>query len=128
MKKQGKRKKGDLIIILIVLLVGIGAFTPWLMNKLNANEPGNQEELIAVIKRGGKEMERINLYDITEPTHFHYENGIELTIVADHGSIKFLESQCPDQICVNTGLLTKPGDMAVCLPGETIVMIEGSQY
>lgn len=128
MKEQGKRKKGDLLIILIVLLVGVGASMPWLLNQLNPNDPGNSEELVAVIKRGGKEMERLNLYELTEPRHFHYEDGIELTIVADHGNIKFLESKCPDQICVKTGLLTKPGDMAVCLPGETIVMIEGSQY
>lgn len=128
MSKQGKRKKGDLILILIVLVIGLGAGAPWLMNKFNANEPGNQDELIAVIKRGGKEMARLNLNDLTEPKYFHYEDGIPLTIVADHGNIKFLESQCPDQICVNTGLLTKPGDIAVCLPGETIVMIEGSRY
>src|SRR5690554_5014928 len=101
MSKQGKRKKGDLILILIVLVIGLGAGAPWLMNKFNANEPGNQDELIAVIKRGGKEMARLNLNDLTEPKYFHYEDGIPLTIVADHGNIKFLESQCPDQICVN---------------------------
>lgn len=126
MKAAGQRKKGDLIIILVVLLIGVGAALPWLWNKVNPAEqkPGDT----AVITRGGKEMARVNLADISEPQRFHYEDGIEVTILAENGKIKFEQAGCPDQICVKTGTLTKPGDIAVCLPSETIVVIEGDRY
>lgn len=128
MKAEGKRKKGDLIIILIVLLIGIGAALPWLWNKVNLGNEESGEDRMAVITRGGKEMAKVNLADITEPQRFHYEDGIEVTILAENGKIKFEQAGCPDQICVKTGTLTKPGDIAVCLPSETIVVIEGDEY
>ncbi|HHY25832.1 MAG TPA: NusG domain II-containing protein [Desulfitobacterium dehalogenans] len=128
MKAEGKRKKGDLIIILVVLLIGVGAAMPWLWNQVNPGEKSTGREHIAVITRDGKEVARINLASVTEPQHFHYEDGIELTIVAENGTIRFLESQCPDQICVRSGVLSKPGDFAACLPAGTIVTIEGDEY
>ncbi|MEL1134770.1 NusG domain II-containing protein [Desulfitobacterium sp. THU1] len=126
MKSEGKRKKGDFIIILVVLLVGIGATLPWLWNKVNPSKPA--DERIAVITRGGKEMARVDLSDVQESQRFHYEDGIEVTILAEDGTIKFEQAGCPDQICVKTGTLTKKGDIAVCLPSETIVVIEGDKY
>ena len=128
MKAEGKHKKGDLVIILIVLLIGVGAAIPWLWKQVNPKPAHEGEERIAVITRYGKEMARIDLNSVTEPQHFHYEDGVELTIVAENGTIKFLESKCPDQICVRTGVLDEPGDFAACLPAETIVTIEGDEY
>ncbi|WP_018213582.1 NusG domain II-containing protein [Desulfitobacterium hafniense] len=128
MQAEGKRKKGDLLIILVVLIIGVGTAVPWLWNQLNPGGGNGEHERIAVITRDGKEVARINLDKVTEPQHFHYEGGIALTIVAENGKIRFLESQCPDQICVKTGSLSKPGDFAACLPAGTIVTIEGDEY
>jgi hypothetical protein len=46
-----------------------------------------------------------------------------MTILAEKGRIRVLQSECPNKICVNTGWLTKPGDVAICVPGDTIVII-----
>ncbi len=41
------------------------------------------------------------------------------------GEISFFHSDCPDQVCVRTGVLTKPGQTAVCLPARVSVEIQG---
>lgn len=128
MNAKGKHKRGDLIIILVVLLIGVGAAFPWLWNKVNQGNDDNTKPRIAVIKKDGKEMARIDLSKVTEAQDYHYDDGIELTIRAEDGTIKFLDSTCPDQICVKTGRLTKSGDIAVCMPAKTIVTIEGDGY
>ena len=38
-------------------------------------------------------------------------------------SIAFILSDCPDKICVKTGYISQPGQMAVCLPNRTAVKI-----
>lgn len=46
------------------------------------------------------------------------------TIVAEKNRICFLESDCPDKICVKTGWLSQPGEIAVCLPNKIIIKLE----
>ncbi len=38
---------------------------------------------------------------------------------------RFLESDCPDRLCVQAGLLTRAGESAVCLPNRVSVRIVG---
>ncbi|SHI74461.1 NusG domain II-containing protein [Desulfosporosinus lacus] len=69
-------------------------------------------------------MAEIDLNSVQEPQTFEFKDGIRVLIVAEKGSIKFVEADCPDKICIKTGTLTKPGDRAICLPSKTIVKVE----
>jgi hypothetical protein len=40
-------------------------------------------------------------------------------------AVAFSQSDCPDYICVNTGFLNKPGQMAVCLPNRVSLAVTG---
>ena len=40
--------------------------------------------------------------------------------------IRFLESTCRDKICINSGYLSRPGEMAACLPNRVAVKIVDS--
>ena len=40
--------------------------------------------------------------------------------------IRFLESNCPDKICVNTGFIGIVGETAVCLPNAASIQIISS--
>lgn len=120
MKAKRSFKKGD---ILLVLIIGIIASIPLLWTYLSSgNNQG--DNLIAVVIRDGKRVKEIDLNKVQDPQYLKFEDGLKITILAEKGQIKFLEADCPDQICVKTGLLTKPTDKAVCLPGKTIVMIK----
>jgi hypothetical protein len=42
------------------------------------------------------------------------------------GSIAFVESDCPDKICIRSGRLHLAGQMAACLPNQVYVKIVGT--
>ena len=46
--------------------------------------------------------------------------------VYSNHSIAFIQSDCPDQICVKTGKLSKPGQFAACLPNQVLVKLVSS--
>jgi len=43
------------------------------------------------------------------------------------GAATFVCSDCPDQICVRSGFLSLPGQMAVCVPNRTSLLIISEQ-
>ena len=43
------------------------------------------------------------------------------------GEIAFTKSNCPDQICVQTGWLNRPGQFAACMPNEVLLLIQPAQ-
>ena len=49
--------------------------------------------------------------------------GANLRIVLSGGAARFELSDCPDQICVRSGFLALPGQMAVCVPNRTALLI-----
>lgn len=42
------------------------------------------------------------------------------------GRVRVLTADCPDKVCVVTGWLSKPGQLAACVPGRLLVRIEAS--
>ena len=43
------------------------------------------------------------------------------------GQIAFIISDCPDQICVHTGFISRAGQMAACLPNGLIMLITNTE-
>ena len=41
-------------------------------------------------------------------------------------TVRFASSDCPDQVCVRTGTLTRAGQIAVCLPNRVVVRLVGA--
>jgi hypothetical protein len=52
-------------------------------------------------------------------------NGYHYQLVYEAGRIRFAQADCPDQICVRTGWISRPGQLAACVPGRLILKIEG---
>ena len=46
-----------------------------------------------------------------------------VVIEVRHGAIGFIRSDCPDQICVQTGFISRQGQVAVCLPNKVVIAI-----
>jgi hypothetical protein len=78
----------------------------------------------AVVMQDNHVIQRINLLDIKDPVNIQIDNDFHNSIVAENGRIRFQASDCPDIVCVQTGWLTKPGQIAVCLPNKTSIRIE----
>lgn len=109
------RKRDLLVFVLAAVLAGAG-FLSWM--------PQNGA-LTAVIEQNGEEVRRVKLSSITQPETLVLEGEISVTVLLEPGQVSIIHSDCPDQICVHTGVLTRPGQSAVCLPARVAVRIVG---
>ncbi|MCX7749528.1 MAG: NusG domain II-containing protein [Clostridia bacterium] len=114
-------KKGDIVLIISVIIIIIVAF--WGMNFLKGQSAGTKK--IAVIKQGDKVIRRIDLETVQKAEHIKVPGDYPDTILVEKGRIRFLEAECPDQVCIKIGWLKEQGDSAVCLPNRTMIRIEG---
>lgn len=110
-------KKADILIILVLILAA-GLFWIW------KNSDGG--ELRAVISVDGKTVQTVDLDKTEEPVIIRPETGFNIVIVAENGTIRFENSDCPDKLCVQKGKLYRKGDTAVCLPAKTVITVTGS--
>lgn len=113
-----KRKwlsKPDFIIILIVAIVAVGALL-W-------QNTASADGAVAEVTIDGETVLELPLSDVTEPQEITLKNGIILK--AEQHTVRFLQSDCPDGLCVKAGVLEKPGDVAACMPNKTVVSIRG---
>jgi len=53
------------------------------------------------------------------------KDGHRLTVVVANGAVSVKRSTCPDQVCVQTGALSKAGACAACVPAGIVVTVEG---
>ena len=120
-----KMKRGDFLLLLITgLTAGMLFLFTWSNDLLKRLGRAENSPLLAKIERDGKRVAVVDLNSIKETQYYSFDEGsIAVTIEAQPGKIRFLDSQCPDQICVKAGWLTKEGHIAVCLPAKTVVSI-----
>ncbi|ENK0557709.1 NusG domain II-containing protein [Clostridium botulinum] len=118
-------KKGDKIVIYIVsILLALNVisiiFFKFFVKSENA---------VAVIKQNGKIIEKVDLSKVKEKKELkiNYNDkdhkGYNI-IEIDKGSIRFIDADCPDKVCIKSGVLKKPGETAACLPHKLIITIE----
>jgi hypothetical protein len=119
-KNSNILKKGDVILIFSILILA-GIIFIW---KAYFVEKFDVGEKIAVIMHDGKNIERVNLNNLNNPVFIKIKD-YNIVIIAEKGRIRFLQSDCPDKICLKSGYLTKCGDKAVCVPSRTQVVISG---
>jgi hypothetical protein len=76
-----------------------------------------------VVEKDGVQVYRFDLSRQTTTRIIDVGGRMKVKLLLEPGAISFYSSNCPDQICVRTGKLTKPGQVAVCLPGKVSVRI-----
>ena len=112
-------KKGDMILFGVIIIIIASAFL--ISNLSHDNSAGKTAEII----HNGKVLRTFDLNSITKSEDIAIDDKYHNVIRVEQGKIRFLESTCPDQICVKTGWLTNNGDIAVCLPNQAIIKITG---
>ena len=103
------------ICLLAVLLVA--ALAVWLTaRQLGAGLPAHRAD---VVYRGAV----ILSIDLRESGRFSIAELPQVELEVRDGAAAFVRSNCPDQVCVNTGWLRISGDFAACLPNEVLLVI-----
>lgn len=110
-------KKNDILLIGIVIVISLAALLVY-------NILGKGEQVIAVVSQNNKVIERIDLSKVKEPRTITVSGDYHNIIKVEKDRIRFEKSDCPEQICVHTGWLSKFGDIAVCMPNKAIIDIE----
>lgn len=114
--KNNLLKKADVILIAVIL----GVLAIFLMSQSTESK-----NMVATISIDGKIVDTIDLSTVDENHIKSYLDGdVQLEIGKD--KIAFLSSSCHSQICVDTGILDKSGDTAVCLPNKVLVTVKGT--
>lgn len=115
---QRKFRRGDAIAIGALLLAALGAALFFWLRSASA------QERVAVITIDGQVREKINLSRGGRNETFSLDaNGHTVTFSLEGSRIRFIDAQCPDKICENTGWVQNPGEAAVCLPFETSLKV-----
>ena len=71
------------------------------------------EEVLTVNLDGAQDQE----FSILEMT------GKDITFQVKDHAIRFLHSDCPDKICVNTGFIREDNSVATCLPNQVVLTV-----
>lgn len=112
-------KKSDFILIIIILII-CGAFLiPRIADK--------SDNLTAVLYIDGAVERTIELDKVSKPYEFTFGSKHSATVRVENGRIRYLDADCPDKVCVNTGWLSHSGDTASCLPARTVIRVQSEK-
>lgn len=111
-------RPADLLVAFLLIAASVFAVSTSLFYRSSG-------DLTAVIRCSSDEIYRINLSQLYEEKQYQIQgrNSINITVKLSHNCAEISFSECEDQICVNTGVLTKAGQSAVCLPAAVSVEI-----
>jgi heptaprenyl diphosphate synthase len=83
------------------------------------------EGTAVLVEVGGRTVEKLDIHENREVS-FRTEKGIMRLEVRD-GSVRVVEADCPNRICVRTGWRSREGDVIVCVPNRTVIRILGKE-
>lgn len=109
-------RKIDIIIVLVLILLGIGLWVVYnnVFSKVTAK---------AEIYYGSELVKTIDLTaGLDECFSVPQDEHVVFRLYED-GSIAFVESDCPDKICIKSGKQKIVGETAACLPNKLIIKI-----
>lgn len=112
-------KKNDIKIIVGVLIIAglFYLFNQYRISKMDINN------VYVEINVDGELYKKVKLNDEKE-IKIEREDGYNIIRVHDNG-VEMIEANCPDQICVKSGFISKVGSTIVCLPHKIYVEIVG---
>ncbi|MTD41797.1 hypothetical protein GIX45_24905 [Erwinia sp. CPCC 100877] len=114
--------------IAIIILLTLSSFLPLVVFGMQQAQDSSVTKQ-AVLKVDG---EVIKIFDLQEdgPTYtYKYEDsdGDYNLIEVSGDRIRMLESNCGDQVCVQRGWISKPGETPIaCLPHNLFITVEAS--
>ena len=114
------RLKRDIILVLSMAIIAAAAF-------LIINFAVKKDGSYAVIKVDGNVIKTLDLNSGETTIEVNgYQGGVNKVVIND-GKVSMTEADCPDELCVKTGKISRVGETIVCLPHRVVVEIKGSQ-
>lgn len=108
-------KWGDLLAAAVVLVAALAS-------ALALFWPRQAGQAVVVQTPSGDQVWPLNenaVYDVAG------NGGLTLTVEVADGRVRVRAADCPDQVCVHTGWLSRDGDVAACVPAGVSVRVSG---
>lgn len=102
-----------LIACIFILCAAWLVFADRLMPSGTTAEISVDGEVVITLDLGRAKNETISLENY----------GKNVILEVENGAIRFVSSDCPDKVCINTGFVKNEIQTAVCLPNKTAVVI-----
>lgn len=113
------RLKRDIILVLSMVIIAAAAF-------LIINFAVKKDGSYAVIKVDGNVIKTLDLNSGETIIEVNgYQGGVNKVVIND-GKVSMTDADCPDELCVMTGKISRVGETIVCLPHRVVVEIKGS--
>lgn len=117
-------KRWDIIIVCLLVLV---SFLPLgVFSYVQAERSADSDARVAVISVDSKKVRQVVLSGNTKTEEFtiRSDDGDMNAIEVKRDRIRIKSANCPDQVCVLTGFISKPGETIVCLPHRLVIEIQ----
>lgn len=117
-------KKGDVIIIGLLVLL---SFLPLaLINQQKKNVEENAEPVdYVIVTVDGEELHRMELKEDEQIESYLYESEEgHMNLIERNGTRVYMaDANCADSLCIQQGIISKDGEVIVCLPHRVLVEI-----
>lgn len=80
-----------------------------------------------VISQNGEVIREIELNSSSGEEFIEIDGHYHNVIVVSGSEAGFVDSDCPNQDCVHSGMISKAGQVAACLPNRVILEIKGGE-
>jgi len=112
--------KGDKFLVVFVVILSFIS-----IGFINKQALSNDDKYVSV-QVNGKEIKKIIFDDKIVGTTIPIENeyGYNLIEIGDE-MVRVIDADCPDQIDVKQGYISKIGEVIVCLPHKLVIEIKG---
>lgn len=108
-------KKRDIILALVLILLGIVCY--------GVIRLGQKKGSQVIIYEDQKEIGR---YDLNTDTTKEIQTAKGMNILEIKNGMAYVtEADCPDQVCIRMGKISKTGGNIVCLPHKLVIQVEG---
>lgn len=119
-------KRWDLIITTMLIVLSFIPFSIFSYQQSKVEAQSDNLEYVAVITSKNQVVGQVPLtgHKGTEKLDIPEIECNPNTVEVKDEAIRIESSTCPEQICVNTSYISKPGPAIICLPHQVIITIE----
>lgn len=114
--------KADKYLIIVIIMISLVSLF------YTKNSVGNRDGKYISIQVNGEEVKQI-IFDkklIGSTIPIETEFGYNLIEIGDE-RVRVIDADCPDQLDVKQGYISKTGEIIVCLPNRLVIEIKGME-